>query len=376
MTETELPITGYLDRFSHRPGETFTARVSVRDGGAYRARLVRVLSGDPNPDGPGMRFEDHSHRFDRSFAGRRQPIRLGSYGRVGAGPVRDAKAACTWTVLVHPGVVHPGQVLLAEETGDASIALLVGANGATARITSAGATVELATGASMQAARWYRVWLAADPASGRVLVGQHPLDGSPVTAEMSASALALPSGGAVLFAAGNAAAPDASFHRPARGSRDPARLHHLLARCRRIAADASRRPAGRLGFLARHRHPGDPRHRSARMPRPTGEHADARDGRHALERARAVLASCARRLRRDPFPCRRPGRLRLGRGLHLDRAGRYAQRRLCAASDLRRRRGLAAALRAAAPTRTVRADRVPGLDLHLSGLCQPRAHQH
>ena len=137
MTETELPITGYLDRFSHRPGETFVARVSVRDGGAYRARLVRVLSGDPNPDGPGVRFEDHSHHFDHSFAGRRQPIRLGSYGRVSAGPVRDAKAAYTWTVLVHPGVVHPGQVLLAEETGDASIALLVGANGATARITSA-----------------------------------------------------------------------------------------------------------------------------------------------------------------------------------------------------------------------------------------------
>jgi N,N-dimethylformamidase len=185
MTETELPITGYLDRFSHRPGETFTARVSVRDGGAYRARLVRVLSGDPNPDGPGMRFEDHSHRFDRPVAGRRQPIHLGSYGLVNAGPPRDAKSACTWTVLVHPGVVSGDQVLLAEESGDASIALLMGANGATARIASDGATVELATGASMQAARWYRVWLAVDPASGRVLIGQHPLDGS-VTAERAA----------------------------------------------------------------------------------------------------------------------------------------------------------------------------------------------
>ena len=85
MAETELPITGYLDRFSHRPGETFIAYVSVRDGGSYRARLVRVLSGDPNPDGPGVRFEDLSHRFDQSFTGRRQPIHLGSYGVVGTG---------------------------------------------------------------------------------------------------------------------------------------------------------------------------------------------------------------------------------------------------------------------------------------------------
>ena len=58
MASNELPITGYLDRFSHRPGESFTAFVSTRDGGAYRARLVRVLSGDPNPHGPGVRFED------------------------------------------------------------------------------------------------------------------------------------------------------------------------------------------------------------------------------------------------------------------------------------------------------------------------------
>jgi len=67
MPETELPITGYLDRFSHRPGETFSAFVSVGDGGRYRARLVRVLSGDPNPNGPGVRFEGLSHRFDQSF---------------------------------------------------------------------------------------------------------------------------------------------------------------------------------------------------------------------------------------------------------------------------------------------------------------------
>ena len=344
--------------------------------GAYRAQLVRVLSGDPNPDGPGVRFEDQSHRFDRSFAGRRQPIHLGSYGLVDAGPARDARSACTWTVLVHPGVVHAGQVLLAEESGDASIALLIGANGATARITSArcdgrardrrvdagGALVSrMARRGSRQRACAGRTASAGRLAGNSRRVGLH-------------ARLAVRRRGAVR--GGECGGASASFHRQARGSRDPARLHHVLARCRRIAADASRRPAGRLGFFAWHRHPGDPRHRSARMPRPTGEHADARDGRHAMERARAVLASCARRLRCDPFPCRRPGRLRLAGGLHLDRAGRHAQRRLRAASDLRCRRGLAAALCAAATSGAVRADRVPGLDLHLSGLCQPRAHQH
>jgi N,N-dimethylformamidase len=207
MSERELPITGYLDRFSHRPGESFTAHVSVRDGGAYRARLVRVLSGDPNPDGPGVRFEDLSHRFDRTFAGRRQATHLGSYGIVDAGPPRDATSACTWTVLVRPGIADARQVLVAEESSSASVALLIGATGATARIRSGENTVELATGTAIQAARWYRVWLAVDPANGRALVGQQALDGVPVTAQLEAPALALPPGGTVLLAAEDAAAP-------------------------------------------------------------------------------------------------------------------------------------------------------------------------
>jgi N,N-dimethylformamidase len=211
MTETELPITGYLDRFSHRPGETFTAFVSVRDGGAYRARLVRVLSGDPNPNGPGVRFENIAHRFDQSFGGRRQAIRLGSHGIVDAGPHRDIGSAITWTVLVHPGLVDAGQALLAEETADASVTLSIGVNGATAHIGAPGATIELSTGTAMRPMRWYRVWLAADMATGRVMVGQQPLDGQAVTAERRIPAFAVSSGGTLLFAARNAASPTDHF---------------------------------------------------------------------------------------------------------------------------------------------------------------------
>src|SRR5260370_24418115 len=71
MNDTALPITGYLDRFSHRPGEAFVAHISMREPGGYRARLVRVLSGDPNPAGPGLRFEDLSKLFEESFEGQR-----------------------------------------------------------------------------------------------------------------------------------------------------------------------------------------------------------------------------------------------------------------------------------------------------------------
>lgn len=226
MTQAELPITGYLDRFSHRPGERFQAFVSVRDGQEYRARLVRVLSGDPNPNGPGVRFEDLSHCFDWSGSGRRQPIHLGSYGIVNVGPARDAMSACTWTVLARPGVANPGQVMLAEEGANGSTVLLMGADGATVRITGPGGQVELATRTPMQSARWYRVWAGADPATGRVIVGQQALDGTaPIVAETRAMGLALPSGGRVLFAAEGA---DAPRHHFTGKLQDPAILRGLV----------------------------------------------------------------------------------------------------------------------------------------------------
>src|SRR5690349_6000377 len=131
MSDLELPITGYLDRFSHRPGESFDAYVSVRDGGPYRARLVRVLSGDPNPGGPGLRFEYLSSRFDQRLTGRRQPIVLGSYAMIERAPPRDPAQACTWTALVCPGMVDRQQVVLAD--GDA-VALTISADGAGGRI--------------------------------------------------------------------------------------------------------------------------------------------------------------------------------------------------------------------------------------------------
>src|SRR4051812_29920332 len=100
VSQAVLPITGYLDRFSARPGEDVVARISLRTAGPYRVRLVRVICGDPNPDGPGMRFEDLSARLDRTLQGRHQPIQIGSYGLVPKGPARSPAAPCTWTVLI------------------------------------------------------------------------------------------------------------------------------------------------------------------------------------------------------------------------------------------------------------------------------------
>jgi N,N-dimethylformamidase len=205
MSYNELPITGYLDRFSHRPGERFIARISLRRPGRFRVRLVRVVCGDPNPAGPGMRLNDLSHVLDREMAGIHQPIALGSHARIAQTPSRSADTAVTWTALVWPGVNGGQQALIAEQDGERSVVLSLGAGGLSARIND---TMTVATAAMLHPRRWYRVWVSADPGTGLVLVGQQALDGgTAVTAQTRIPGLALPSGGPLLLAARDAATP-------------------------------------------------------------------------------------------------------------------------------------------------------------------------
>jgi N,N-dimethylformamidase len=213
MTQTsmaELPITGYLDRFSGRPGDSLLVHVSLRDAGRYRARLQRVISGDPNPAGPGLRFEDLSAYFDLETEGRRQPIHLGSYA-LAPGPRREDGAGC-WTILLWMAEERPTRAIMSHEAGPTRLTLRAGTEGASARLVWPGGVLELATTRSLRPRRWYRLWVSGDPASGHVRLGQQALDGEAAAfAEAQAVGLALPTEGTVLIAAEDATTPAAPF---------------------------------------------------------------------------------------------------------------------------------------------------------------------
>jgi N,N-dimethylformamidase len=178
----------------------------------YRARLVRVISGDPNPKGPGMRFEDLSHRFDAMFTGRSQPIYLGSYGVVEKGPQHDARSARTYTALVYFHGLDMPATILAEEGGDATIRLSLTPSGARGQMSWRGGGLEVETSTPIKPRSWYRLWLSVDPSTGRAIVGQQALDGGGAAlGTKTAPGLSLPTESVVLLAAQNPASPCCHF---------------------------------------------------------------------------------------------------------------------------------------------------------------------
>jgi len=208
----ELPITGYLDRFSHRPGETFRAHVSVPGGGMCTARLVRVVGGDPNPAGPGMRLDDASAVFRTRFSGRHQPIALGSYARIDRGPPRAPGRPRSWTALVWPGVAGDVPRAVVSEHGAAgSVTLGIGASGAQLTLVGSAGETTVVAGQPLAAGRWARIWGSVDPASGAAIVGQVALDTrAPAIGRAAVAGLAVPQG-TVLIGARDPAAPEWHF---------------------------------------------------------------------------------------------------------------------------------------------------------------------
>ena len=93
-----VPLIGYVDRFSARPGEPIAVKVSCQLDRPYQADLVRIIHGDANPAGPGMKLEDVPATFAGTYPSRFQPVHLGSCGVVT--PVKPLALPDPCTIVV------------------------------------------------------------------------------------------------------------------------------------------------------------------------------------------------------------------------------------------------------------------------------------
>ena len=83
-----MGVVGYADRMSVAPGETIRFMVSS-ELPTYRAEIVRLIHGDANPNGPGIKEELVEAPANGDYPGRRQALPLGSYVTV-----PDAERRC------------------------------------------------------------------------------------------------------------------------------------------------------------------------------------------------------------------------------------------------------------------------------------------
>src|SRR5579872_1850531 len=172
-----LKLTGYPDRYSAAPGERVEFKISLEEGDTFEARLVRVIHGDANPQGPGLKFKHIPSGADGRHPGFRQPIDAGSFMSVADFPALDAPF--TFYVMIWPTLVRrDDQTILAQWDAGLNTGLHIGLKaGGFVTVTLGGpAGVKQAVAPKAMVERqWYALAVAIDPHKGTVQINQSPV---------------------------------------------------------------------------------------------------------------------------------------------------------------------------------------------------------
>jgi N,N-dimethylformamidase len=188
-------IVGYADRLGVAPGEAIRFMVSS-EFPSYRADIVRLIHGDPNPEGPGIKEIEIETPVSREYPGKRQDLPMGSYAVVPDHRDLRIRGSFTLTAWIAPTTAHPrpaegiltkwsgenasGYGLFVEEDG--TLALRLGAEtlraGAPLRpwVPAIPGMNERPQGVSTS---WYFVAAAFDARSRKVLLYQQPRNNFP-----------------------------------------------------------------------------------------------------------------------------------------------------------------------------------------------------
>jgi N,N-dimethylformamidase len=179
-----LKILGYCDKLSVAPGETVRFMVSC-EAERYRAEIVRIVHGDANPAGPGLRLAPVATPITGEYPGRKQAIDAGSYAMVPDHPRLRELASFTVIAMVWPttpGKGRQGLIVRRDPATGAGFALEI-QDGVVAFVAgdASGGEIAVCSGRAMQKRRWYLAAAAFDPARGAVTLVQRPLMRHPHT---------------------------------------------------------------------------------------------------------------------------------------------------------------------------------------------------
>ena len=112
-------IRGYSDRPSAAPGETISFYVSSNQTGEIQADLVRLIHGDTNPQGPGLKEEVIPNDLNKKYQVGRQKTQIGNFIEIADKEGKLAASSFSVQMFVQPGVTLPSKQALMSRWSEA-----------------------------------------------------------------------------------------------------------------------------------------------------------------------------------------------------------------------------------------------------------------
>ena len=174
------PLAGYADRLSVRPGETIRFHVSNATGAEVAPpSIVRVISADVNPAGPGIRTVAVDATVRQIAPCLPQSVAPGSYALANLGAALEGLGSLTVIATICPtriaGEDRPILTAFSKIGGGFGLAVAKDGSVCASIARSDGALVRISTGVPLADGGWARVWMTWDAAASTITVGQQPL---------------------------------------------------------------------------------------------------------------------------------------------------------------------------------------------------------
>lgn len=232
-----LGLVGYSDRLGLAPGDTIRFMVSSEHD-RYDTRLVRLVHGDTNPAGPGLRQVVVPSSIDGERHGRRQAIVTGSFATIPLGPA-GIGASSSFVVFVQPTAPAGREQVIAgvgapfAEGGRGSgWALAIAPDGELeAVIAGPDGPIRVTSGVPLARWAWAHVGLVRD--GRRIVVWQLPVRGigDPVVVDAQVGpGVDAPDGSPLLLAAAGVDGAADADQGAASGPGRSGTIHHLDGR--------------------------------------------------------------------------------------------------------------------------------------------------
>ena len=173
-------ILGYSDKISARPGKSIKFMVSCEKRSSYKARIVQIIHGDTNPEGPGYKERPVESSVEGTYQGRRQQIHAGSYAVVPNHRAFDRLWSFSLQATVWPTTPEKSnQTLISRWSGKSKAGFILEINGGGGLTLTLGdgkgGTEEIESGKPLIAREWYLVGASYDAGTGEVRLYQEPL---------------------------------------------------------------------------------------------------------------------------------------------------------------------------------------------------------
>lgn len=211
-----IPLVGYADRLSARPGETLTFHVANATDKPVSAKLVRVICADANPAGPGVQLEAiPSTGLNQIAAPGHCHVDLGSFGRVDMKGRLKSLSSFTIIATIWPTrLARSIQPILGwyDDRAHTGFTLAAGPDGHLTFLAGDGKSWLEGPDATpcVTERTWATVWCSYDAATGVITLGS----GAKSTTATLTRAIAPASGDTLVIAASPGASFDGKIERP------------------------------------------------------------------------------------------------------------------------------------------------------------------